>query len=189
MDASSPDTFRSGPSPDGPPWPSRRGLSLCLGSWPSQEQQRRHCEAQHCERPDRLCIIITPPLPNSNSPKTLPTYSLPYVWGSPVCRTRMRGGAGAIVVHSLRDADSAVRYSCWYKARVVVGQASQTVSEAPGCSGYLHGFSCLHALSSHVWPSPRRPIRRRAQSSTILGSTITSMYTSKSGMISNCSNL
>ena len=54
---------------------------------------------------------------------------------------------------------------------------------------YLQGFSCLHALISQVWPTSPPSQPGKGQSATILGSTTTSMNTSKRGMVSKFSNL
>src|SRR6516162_10117339 len=54
---------------------------------------------------------------------------------------------------------------------------------------YLHGCSCLHAEMRNVCPMSPPSQPENGQSLMILGVTTTSMYTSKSGMISKLSNL
>jgi hypothetical protein len=60
---------------------------------------------------------------------------------------------------------------------------------APGVDYCRHDFSCLQAVMRQVWPMSPPSQPGKAQSSTILGSTTTSIKTSNSGIISNCSNL
>ena len=59
----------------------------------------------------------------------------------------------------------------------------------PGCGYSLQGLFCLHAMIRHVWPTSPPSQPGKGQSATILGSTMTSMNTSKRGMVSKFSNL
>src|SRR5437870_8538036 len=165
------------------------GWGLCLGSCYAQEQRHRDREAQHCQLPDPRMHHH-----HTSVAKRYPTRDPPHpdswMWGSPLSVARaVRGGAGAIVVHGLK----AQTLLCAARAGRGHVQLSakhfQTVSEAPGCTGYLHGFSCLHALISQVWPMSPPSQPEKAQSSMIFGSTTTSMGTPKSGMVSKFSNL
>ncbi len=72
---------------------------------------------------------------------------------------------------------------------VVTGELKGTCPKRMADRSYLQGCSCLHAVMRQVWPISPPSHPGKAQSSTILGSTTTSIYTSKRGMISKFSNL
>ena len=43
-----------------------------------------------------------------------------------------------------------VFYACWHLAQAIVGQALGLASKRPGTTYFTQGFSCLHAVISHV---------------------------------------
>jgi hypothetical protein len=43
-----------------------------------------------------------------------------------------------------------VFYECWHLAHAIVGQALGLASKRPVATYFTQGFSCLHAVISHV---------------------------------------
>src|SRR5439155_11521011 len=145
---------------------SRSSFAACAGG-------ARHSQA----------TVTTTPMTHS-APTTDPLHSNLCIHNLLRCLLcmRVREVVLALLLESLDAVSAGIR-------RMPLSGQAPPVRVPDVSARYLHGFSCVHAEMRNVWPMSPPSQPAKGQSSIILGSTTTSMNRSKSGMVSNCSNL